>query len=121
MRSQGVSERTRDEQWKRRQRKQRERCIQIKHHGHYDHNLQQRDHALLDSVNQHALDRVHILNHPRHQIARGPIVEPTKRQQLNMRIQIAPQIEDYFLLERIVQHNPHRIESMLKQKRRRRQ
>ena len=52
MRSQGVSERPCDEQWKRRQRKQRERCIQIKHHEHYDHNLQQRDHALLDTVNQ---------------------------------------------------------------------
>ncbi len=102
MRSQSVSERAGDQQWKRRQRKQRKLCVQIKHHDHYDYDLQQRDHAFLDAVNEHALDRVHVLDHARHQIAGGPIVEPAKGEQLNMRIQITTQIEDHLLLKRVV-------------------
>ena len=42
----------------------------------------------------------------RHQIARGAIIEPAQRQQLNVRIQIAAQIENYFLFESIVQQKP---------------
>ena len=74
------------------------------------------DHALFDSVDQHALYRIHVFNHARHQVARGAIVEPAQWEQLNVRIQIAAQIEDNFLLERVVQNDPERIENMLNQK-----
>ena len=76
---------------------------------------------MFDAVNQHALDRVHILDHARHQIAGGAIVEPAEGQELNVRIKIAAQIENHFLLERIVQDNPQRVEGVLKQKCHRRQ
>src|SRR6266403_1975354 len=97
-----ISERTSDEERKRRQCEQCEFCVQIKHHRQHDHDLQDRDHALLNSIDQHALDRVHIFDHACHQIACGAIVEPAQRQQLNVRIQIAAQIENDFLLERVV-------------------
>jgi hypothetical protein len=83
--------------------------------------LQDRDHALLNSIDQHALDRVHIFDHACHQIARGAIIEPAQRQQLDVRIQIAAQIENDFLLERVVQDDPQRVEYVLKHKRDRRQ
>ena len=71
---------------------------------------------MLDSVDQHALDRVHVFDHARHQVARRPIIEPAQRQQLNVRIQIAAQIENDFLLECVVQNDPKRIENVLNNK-----
>ena len=72
---------------------------------------------MLDPVDQHPLDRVYVLDHARHQIARGAIIKPAQRQQLNVRIQIAAQIEDDFLLERVVQNDSERIENVLNHKR----
>src|SRR5438094_9146448 len=71
---------------------------------------------MLESINQYALDVVDVLDHARHQVAGGAVVEPAKRQQLNVRIKIAPQIEDDFLLERVVQNDPQRVECVLKKK-----
>ncbi len=68
---------------------------------------------MLDSVNQHALDRVHVFEDARHQIARRTIVKPAQRQQLDVRIKIAPQIENHFLLESVVQNDAQRIEAVL--------
>jgi hypothetical protein len=42
--------------------------------------LQRRDDALLDSVDQHTFDGIDVLDHARHQIACGAIVEPPQRQ-----------------------------------------
>src|SRR5205823_13359914 len=103
--------------WKRNQCQQRELGIEIKHHAENNHHLQNRGHALLDSVDQHALDRVHVLDDSRHQIAGRAIIEPAERQQLNMRIQVASQIEDYALLKSVVQNDPERVEAVLKQER----
>ena len=61
--------------------------------------------SLLDSVNQHALDRVHILQDARHQIARRAIIEPAQRQHLNVRVKIAAEIEDHFLLKGVVEND----------------
>src|SRR4029450_21155 len=88
MRSQRVGEGAGEKQREWDERKQRQLCIQIKHHSHNDEHLQNGHDTLLDSVDQHALDRVDVLNHARHQIARGAIVEPPQWQQLDVRIQI---------------------------------
>src|SRR5947208_994238 len=74
------------------------------------------DNALLDPIDQHALHRVHVLDYSRHQVARGAIVEPAQRQQLNVRIQIAAQIENDFLLECVVENDPKRIVNVLNKK-----
>ena len=37
------------------------------------------DDALLNAVNEHALHRVYVLQDARHQVARGPVVEPMER------------------------------------------
>src|SRR5437870_13483052 len=90
--------------------------VQIKHYTDDDHHLQDRDHALFDPINQHTLDRVHVFNHARHQVASGAIVEPAQWQQLNVRIEIAAQIEDHPLLKRVVQHDAQRVKSVLDRK-----
>src|SRR4029077_18466185 len=71
--------------------------------------------ALLNAVDQHTLHRRHIFQQSRHEIAGGAIVEPTKRQELNVRIEIAAQVENHALLESVVQHEPQRVQSILKQ------
>src|SRR5436309_8681080 len=113
MRSERVCECASDEQWKRNKCKQREFRIPTEHHRQHDHYLQNGDDTLLDSVDQHSLHRVHVLDDARHQVARGAIVEPAQRQQLNVEIQVAAQIKNDFLLERVVQSNSQRIEKML--------
>ena len=76
------------------------------HEQHCAGSVYYSDDALLDSVDQHALYRVDVLDHPRHQIASGAIVEPAQGQRLNVRIEITAQIEDHFLLKRVVQNDP---------------
>ncbi len=118
MRGQGVSQRAGDQKRERHQREQGQLSVQIKHHADDDDHLQDRDHALLDSVDQaRARLNSHLPDHARHQIAGGAIVEPAQRQQLNVRIKIAAQIENNFLLEGVVQNNAQRVERVLKQKR----
>ena len=56
MRRESVGERAGDEERKRKERKQRELYVQIKHHRHHNHDLQNRDDTLLDPVDQNALD-----------------------------------------------------------------
>ncbi len=102
MRGERIPKRAASEKRHRRQTDQRQRRADIKHHPQHDHHLQQCDHPLLDPIDQHPLDRVHILQNARHQIARRAIIKPAQRQQLDMRIKIAPQIEDHLLLEGVV-------------------
>ena len=59
---------------------------------------------------------VHVFQKPRHEIAGGAIVEPAQRQQLNVRIQIAAQIEDNFLLEVLLKISRSELNPCLKQK-----
>ena len=121
MRGQRVSQRPGNQKWERRQREQGQLRVKIKHDSDDNEHLQDRDHALLDAVDQDALDRVHVFQNTRHQIARGAIVEPTQRQQLDVGVKIAAQIENNFLFESVVQQNPQRVERVLKNKRQRRE
>ncbi len=106
------------EEGNRRERGERERGALRKHHRHHDHDLQDRDDALLDAVDQHALDTRHVLDEARHDVARRPVVEPPQRQLLDMRIQVAAQIEDHMLLEVVIEKDTERIETLLCNKRR---
>src|SRR5437667_1726784 len=121
MSGQGVSQRPGNQKWERRQREQGQLDVKIKHDSDDNEHLQDRDHALLDAVDQDALDRVHVFQNARHQIARRAIVEPAQRQQLDMGVKIAAQVENHFLLESVVQQNPQRVERVLKKKRQRRE
>ena len=117
MRRERVPKRAARQHRKRRQADYRQRHADIKHHRQDNDELQHRDHALFDSVDQHAFHRRDVLQDARHQIARRPIIEPAQRQHLDMRIEVAAQIEDDPLLERVVQNDPERVEPILKQKR----
>jgi len=44
------------------------------------------------------------------------MLQPPQWQQLDVRIQIAPQIEDHFLFKRVVQDDAQRVEPVLKKK-----
>ena len=95
----------------RRERDQRQFCAEVKHSRHHHHDLQYRHRAFLDAVDEDALDRAHVLQNPRHQIAGGAIIEPAQWQSLNVRIQIAAQIENDFLLEGVVEQQAKIIQA----------
>src|SRR5437764_9221728 len=99
----------------RRERDQRQFCAEVKHSCHHYDDLQYRHRAFLDAVNEDALDRAHVLQNPRHQIAGGAIIEPAQWQSLNVRIQIAAQIENDFLLEAVVEQEAKIVQAFLKQ------
>jgi hypothetical protein len=72
------------------------------HDRKHDHYLKHSPDSLLDAVDQYALNRSHVFKQPGHEIAGRAIVEPFERQQLNVRIKIAPKIEDHPLLKSVV-------------------
>ena len=92
----------------------------MKQHGGDDDDLQDGDHALLDAVDEHALDRGHVFEQPRRSVARRAVVEPAERQLLYVRVKVAAQIKNHPLLKRVVQHDAQRIEHIAQQKRARR-
>src|SRR4029453_5257330 len=114
VRRERIPERAPGQEWHRRQRDQRQFCAEVKHPHHHHHDLQYRHRAFLDAVDEDALDRAHILQNPRHQIAGGAIVEPAQWQSLNVRIQIAAQIENNFLLEGVVEQEAKIVQYFVK-------
>ena len=101
--SQRVSNRAAGQERDRREHAPGEPAVEIKKRDAHDCHLQNRNHALFDAVDQDALDRVHILDHPGDQIAGRAIIEPAQGQPLDVPEEIAPQIEDDFLFETIVE------------------
>src|SRR5438046_1469793 len=99
MRGERVPKRAAGEKRNRTKREQSQLETDQTHPHEHDDDLEDGHHSLLNAVDQHALNRSHILEQARHQISGCAIVEPLERQELNVRIQIATQIEDYALLE----------------------
>ena len=86
---------------------------EIKHHTEDNHELKDGYDSLFYSIDQHPLDRGHILEDAGHQIAGGAIIEPAQRQHLNVRVKITPEIEDHPLLKAVIENDADRIESVL--------
>src|SRR4030095_16689034 len=60
VRRERIPERAASQEWHRRERDQRQFCTEVKHPHHYHYDLQYRHRAFLDTVDEDALDRVHI-------------------------------------------------------------
>ena len=116
-----VSKRAANQQRHRQEDEPGQLAVEIKERPDHDHNLQNRDHALLDAVDQHPLDRVHILDHARDEVAGRAIIKPAQRQPLDVPKEVAPQIEDHLLLEAVVEQNPQPVEHVLQEKREQRE
>ena len=84
VRSKRIPKRATGEERHWREREQGQFCAEVKHSRYYHHDLQYRHRAFLDAVDQDTLDRAHVLQNPRHQIASGAIIEPAQRQSLNV-------------------------------------
>ena len=74
-----------------------------------DH-AQRRHRALLRAVNQDAFDGVDVLDHARHQVARGALVEVADRQPLQAGKDVAAHVENDILLEDIIDSNAQAVE-----------
>ena len=98
-----------------RQRDQRQFCAEVKHPSHHHHDLQYRHSAFLDAADEDVLDRAHVLQNARHQIAGSTIIEPAQWQRLNVRIEISAQIENYLLLEGVIEQETEIVQASLKQ------
>ena len=90
--------------------------VEPKHHVAHADNPQHRDRALFDAVNQHALDGVDIVDHARHQVARGALVVILDRQPLEFVVQVPPQIENHPLLEAVVELEAQHVEQVAQEK-----
>jgi len=117
VRGQRVGQGARPEQRDGRERHEGEHCIQTEEHDADDDHLEHRDHPLLKSIDQHPLDGRHVLEHPRHKVPGRPIVKPSQRQLLHVRVKVAAEIEDDMLLEGIVQEQTQAVEHMLRHER----
>ena len=69
--------------------------------------------ALLDAVDQYALDARHILNEAGHDVARRAVVEPCEREALDVCVEFAAEVENDALLEVVVEDDAKRVESVL--------
>ena len=114
--SERVQQRPRHEERHGREGDERDPRAEITQHHHDDGDLKHRDDALLDAVDQDALDSGDILQNPGHEVARGPVVEPAKREQLDVGVKVAAQIEDDVLLEHVVEHDSGGVEHLLEEK-----
>ena len=83
-------------------------------------NLQRRDQTLFDSIDEHALHVGHILDHPRHDVARAFSIKPNERQFLDLVVKVRADVENDLLFKGVVHENPQRVQSVLKQKPRQR-
>ena len=108
-----VRQGTHDQERNRNQSKGSQFRIRLKHESAHNHDLQHRHQPLLDTINQHPLDRWNVLRHRGHDITSWPVIEPTKRKRLQPFVKVTAQIKNDFLLKGIVELNPQRIEQML--------
>ena len=75
------------------------------------------DAPLLCSIDQNALDVVHVLDHSLHQIAGSERVEIIDRQSLQARKNITAQVVKHVLNELVVDAKAHALEPFAKEKR----
>ena len=85
------------------------------HDRRYTNDAQQGDAALLGPVDEHALDGIDVLDHPRHQVPRGALVEVVCRQPLQSRIDIAAHVVNDVLLEAVVDADAQAVEKVAQQ------
>ena len=72
---------------------------------------------MLRAINEHAFNRIHIFDDARHQVAGGALIEVTNRQSLQAGIDFATHVENYILLEVIIDQNAERVEQISQQER----
>ncbi len=75
------------------------------------------DKRLLHAVDKHALHAGDVVDHAGHDVAGRARIIPAQRQALEGEIEIAPQVEDDFLLEGVVDADAQRAERVLRQER----
>ena len=117
MRGQRVPQRADGQDGKRNHGHGGQQRIRPKENGRHADDAQQGYGPLLHSVDQDALDGVHVLNHARHQIAGGALVEIVHRQPLQPRINVAPHVKNHLLLELVVDADAQAVEHVAQQKR----
>ncbi len=89
----------------------------VEHQSADDEDLHEGDGPLLNAVDKDALDGVHVFQDASHNVARGAVIEPVQRQPLDVRIEIAAQVENDFLLEGVVQQNAQAVGEVLQEER----
>ena len=70
--------------------------------------------ALLDAVDQHALDARHIFDEAGHDVSRRAVVEPCQREALDVRVEFAAEVENDTLLEVVVEDDAKGVEAVLR-------
>ena len=112
LRSEGVGERAAGEERDGGQAPEGEGRVVGKEHRRDDDDLKDSDGALLDAVDEDALDGVDVLHDAGHDVAGGAVVKPAERQPLDVGVQVAAQVEDDFLLEAVVEQDADRVEQV---------
>ncbi len=85
--------------------------------GHHD-DLKHRHDALLDAIDEHPLHRGDVLDQAGHDVAGRAVVEPRKRERLDVCVEVAAQVVNHPLLEDVVEDDAHRVQAVLANKRR---
>jgi hypothetical protein len=109
----GVDEGSGRKDWDWKQSETGQSRVVVGKHGGDDRDLQDSDNPLLDPIDQNPLYRTHILDDPRHQIACCPVVKPSEREMLQVRVEIAPKIKNNLLLKGVVKDDPYGIQKIM--------
>ena len=117
MRRGGVPERARHQERHRGQGDQHEGRIVARHEHQSAGDAQESDRPLFGAVDEQALDIVDVLDHARHEVARGPLVEPVHGQALQPRVDRAAHVVDHVLFKPVVDSDAKAIESLAQEER----
>ena len=112
----GVPEGAAGEEWERDQRDGGQGGLGGEEDGQHAEYTEDRDGALFGAIDEDAFDGVDVFDHPGHEIARGPGVEVTDRQPLEVGVDGAAEIEDDVLFEDVVDPDPEAGEQVAEQK-----
>ena len=89
--------------------------LEIEHDARRPNYSEQGRAALLRAIENHALHILNILDDARGDVSRLAIIEVADRQLHELVVQISPNIDEYFLLERIIDANTSGIEEFLEE------
>jgi hypothetical protein len=78
-----------------------------------DEDLKDGNDALLEAIDEHALDGGDVLQYAGHEIASGTIVKPAEGQLLDVGVEVAAEIEDDVLLEGVIEEKAEAVEEVL--------
>ena len=108
----GVVKGSRSEEGNRSERPGRQEGIHPEQEKAHPDQLQKGNQPLLNPVDEHPFHVHHVLTHPGEQIPAGTVVIPRSRKTLKGGIKVPAQIENHFLLKKIIQKDAKGVESV---------